>query len=98
VDAKQARDLKPRLDRIADEAVLQRKRHALHAENGGGADRLRLPRPSTRVPRRLAVAQVYEQNGLPPARQLRRRTTHHHFEIVRVGAKGDDVVPLIHLA
>jgi hypothetical protein len=97
VDPKQACNQQPRLHGIADEAVLQRERRALHTENGSGAGRLRVPGASIGVPRRLAVAQIHEQNRLPSARQLRRCAAHDHFQIVRVGAKGENVVPLIHL-
>jgi len=97
MDPQQSRHREPRLDRVADQTVLEREGRPLHAENGGGTRRLHRSRAATGVARRFAVAEIDEQDGLPSARQLRRRAPHHHLEIVRVGAERDDVEGLSHV-
>ena len=84
VKAKHPRHRQPRRDAVTDEAILESKGDAVDAENRCCAGRLRLPNPSGRMARGLAVAQVDEEHGATVPCQFCRDAAHDRFEVVRV--------------
>ena len=90
----QARDCESRLRSIANQPIIEREECSLNTEYGGGLFGLPLPDASNGVTRRLAVTEVDEQHRHPAAYEFRGGATQDDFQIIRVGAEGDDVVLL----
>jgi hypothetical protein len=64
----------------------------IDTEDGGGASCLGRALAVFTVSRRFTVAQVDEENGSSLGDELRRRSTHHRFEIVGVGTERQYVI------
>jgi len=82
---------KSRLERIANEPILEWHRLPANAEDGCSLFGMALSDASMCVTRGLAGTEIDEQHRHPAAHDLRSGGTEDDFQIVRVGAEGDNV-------